>query len=116
MEFNDSQLNHTRKVYGILDLLGDVGGLADALIGIGSFLAIIAKAVFGNKFDYYLVSTLFSKDNSHRAVGKSVRKKLDLMDRRQKFHKKKQCSPFSRNERLAFERGKNLIAKDLDVI
>ena len=40
LEFDTQTKYHSRQIYGILDMLGDVGGLSDALLGIGSFLVI----------------------------------------------------------------------------
>ena len=38
----DSLMNeYSRSIYGPLDLLGDVGGLADALTGIGSVVVLV---------------------------------------------------------------------------
>ena len=39
---------HKRVIYGPLELLGDVGGLADALIGIGSALITALQFLSGN--------------------------------------------------------------------
>ena len=45
-----------RQVYSVLDLLGDVGGLAEALMYIGAF--ILAFLHYG-KFDNMLISHLY---------------------------------------------------------
>ena len=52
-------LHHNRSIYNSLDLLGDVGGLFDALKGIGSFLIAIYFRVFGNPIHSYLLRKLF---------------------------------------------------------
>ena len=52
-------LHHNRSIYNSLDLLGDVGGLFDALRGIGSFLIAIYFRVFGNPIHSYLLRKLF---------------------------------------------------------
>ena len=41
-------IEHKRQIYGPLDFLGDVGGLADALIGISSFIMSLYFSFFGN--------------------------------------------------------------------
>ena len=38
---------HEREIYGLLDFLGDVGGLADALLAIGSWLIILLEFLSG---------------------------------------------------------------------
>ena len=52
-------LHHNRSIYNSLDLLGDVGGLFDALKGIGTFLIAIYFRVFGNPIHSYLLRKLF---------------------------------------------------------
>jgi len=44
----DRKIEYTRSIYGPLNLLGDVGGLADALFGIGSSLISLIHLAFGN--------------------------------------------------------------------
>ena len=53
---------HNRSIYTSLDLLGDVGGLFDALKGISSFLVTIYFSIFGNPVHSYLFKTLFLRD------------------------------------------------------
>ena len=55
-EFNLDLTYIDRKVYSVLDLLGDVGGLGEALFFMGSFLLAILKY---NKLDSILVNELF---------------------------------------------------------
>ena len=49
----------SRQVYNVLDFLGDVGGLKDALILIGSLLMQVFSIVVGNPLDNYLLRALF---------------------------------------------------------
>ena len=46
---------HKRTIYGPLDLLGDVGGLADALIAIGGVLIALLQFLGGNRLNNYLI-------------------------------------------------------------
>ena len=41
--------HHKRIIYGPLDFLGDVGGLADALVTIGSALVALINLLSGDK-------------------------------------------------------------------
>ena len=46
---------HKRTIYGPLDLLGDVGGLADALIAIGGVVIALLQFLGGNRINNYLI-------------------------------------------------------------
>ena len=46
---------HKRTIYGPLDLLGDVGGLADALIAIGGVVIALIQFIGGNRLNNYLI-------------------------------------------------------------
>lgn len=59
---------YSRAVYTLLDLLGDVGGLTDALKLIGS---IIVSVLSNRDFSNYLISKLFykyKKDSTAREI------------------------------------------------
>ena len=60
-EFKHSRklIEHKREIYGILDLLGDVGGLSDALFPIGSILISVIHLITGNPFTSYLLANIF---------------------------------------------------------
>ena len=51
---------HTRTVYNLLDLLGDVGGCLDALKYVGMFLVWLLS---GNSLSDYLVSRVSKYDD-----------------------------------------------------
>ena len=55
-------LHHNRSIYTFLDLLGDVGGLFDALKGISYITVVIYFQVFGNPMHEYLLRTTFLKN------------------------------------------------------
>ena len=44
-------IDHSRVIYGPLDYLGDIGGLTDALTGIGSALIFMIQLFTGRKLD-----------------------------------------------------------------
>ena len=55
---------HVRQIYSPLDFLGDVGGLSDALMAIGSIAISILQFLFGNPLTEHLIKNIFEKDNS----------------------------------------------------
>ena len=61
---SSDKLNHIRKVYGLLDLLGDCGGLLDALLWIGKFVILIHTAINGSRHDEYLISKILKQESS----------------------------------------------------
>ena len=52
-------MHHNRSIYTSLDLLGDVGGLFDALKGIFSVLITFYYYIFGDPVHSYLLKALF---------------------------------------------------------
>ena len=56
--------HHDRSIYHFLDLLGDVGGLFDALKGISSFILAIYFTIFGHPMQKYLLESVFK--NNHK--------------------------------------------------
>ena len=60
-------VTHGRQVYGILDLIGDIGGLTDGLKAVSSIVVWFLQLFIGNETQRYLLSSLFQKDNSHKA-------------------------------------------------
>ena len=55
--------HHNRSVYTLFDLLGDVGGLFDALKGIMSTTVALYFFLFGNPMHEYLLKALFLNNN-----------------------------------------------------
>ena len=53
---------HTRAIYTFLDLLGDVGGLLDALKGFMSFVVAIYFHICGDPIQAYLLKSLFVRN------------------------------------------------------
>ena len=49
----------SRQVYNVLDLLGDIGGLKDSLILIGSLLMQVFSIAVGNPLNNYLLGAIF---------------------------------------------------------
>ena len=56
---------HTRTVYNLLDLLGDVGGCLDALKYVGMFLVWLLS---GNSLSDYLVSMVSKYDDQDESA------------------------------------------------
>ena len=69
---NRDVIHHNRSVYTSLDLLGDVGGLFDALKGILSVTITLYFYLFGNPLHSYLVEALFLK-NPETNVGVKIK-------------------------------------------
>ena len=53
---------HKRSVYTVLSLLGDIGGLFDALIYLGHFMFMMTA---GGNLDWFIISKLFYKRERH---------------------------------------------------
>ena len=53
-------VSHSRTVYNVLDLFGDVGGCLDALQYVGAFLVWILT---GDSLSKYLVSQISKSDS-----------------------------------------------------
>ena len=52
---------HNRQIYSLLELLGDIGGLSDALLIIGKIIMVGTIAIKGNQLDDFLLENIFSK-------------------------------------------------------
>ena len=82
IDMDTNLYEHKRSIYNMLDLLGDVGGLREALITIGQ----IFLAIFGPRgLNGFLASKLFwtegpceANANAERIV--AARKKFKLQD------------------------------------
>ena len=59
---NRDVIHHNRSIYTSLDVLGDVGGLFDALKGIFSVVITLYFYVFGDPLHSYLMKALFLKN------------------------------------------------------
>ena len=54
--------HHDRSIYTLLDVLGDVGGLFDALKGISSIIVTFYFNIFGNPMHDYLLKSIFTRN------------------------------------------------------
>ena len=45
---SDEVMEHKREIYGLLAFLGDLGGLREALMSIGSMLLYFSQFIYGN--------------------------------------------------------------------
>ena len=57
--------HHKRSVYTAFDLLGDVGGLFDALKAIMSYFVALNFVILGNPINDYLLKAIFLQDKSN---------------------------------------------------
>ena len=58
-EFDLNKYRINRDVYNVLDWLGDVGGLRDALILIGTFIMFFYTKIRGDALDKFLLQSFF---------------------------------------------------------
>ena len=56
----------TRQIYNGLDFLGDVGGLKDSLILIGSLIMQAWSFIVGNPLNNYLLGSLFEVQRANK--------------------------------------------------
>ena len=61
---------YNRQIYTGLDLLGDVGGLYDALKSFGMIFIIAYDFIFGSVFEQHLLSKIFLMDQSKSGTKK----------------------------------------------
>ena len=52
-------MEHSRAVYTFWDVMGDVGGLHDALVLLGEVFMTLVSLFTGSGLDRYLVKSLF---------------------------------------------------------
>ena len=81
----DEIIHHQRNIYSPLDYLGDVGGLLDAMIAIGSAFVTLIHYLFGNGLTASLIKQIFKKDNSQSISDKSPQCLLDLLQKRKRL-------------------------------
>ena len=66
------KIYHTRSIYGIWDLLGDIGGLFDMLRFIAGPITALSTSLLGFGLDQYLISALFKKDKKPKRADHSA--------------------------------------------
>ena len=57
-------IQHTRSIYSILDLLGDVGGLYSILLDLCEILVGIPTLLFGSVLQKFLAANIFENQQS----------------------------------------------------
>ena len=63
--FLDKDVKHfKRSIYTFLDLLGDVGGLNDALSAIASVIIALNFSFFGNPIHEHILNALFIQNQN----------------------------------------------------
>ena len=82
---------HQRQIYSPLDFLGDVGGLADALLAIGAIAISTFQFLFGNPMTEHMIKKIFEKDNSMQSIIVSHNFALRLLSKRKRAKIGKTC-------------------------
>ena len=116
-------MHHNRSIYSFLDLLGDVGGLFDALKGIASFIITIYFGLFGDPINSYLLRKLFlqnpKEENDKEPLNRnSIKEKMQFLDRRKPFALPKILCILCRNkkQKRKIEAGLGRVEQELDII
>ena len=113
--------HHIRSVYTLFDLLGDVGGLFDALKGIMSTVVAFYFFIFGNPMHEYLLKALFINDNKQRNSRKErllpIPQRIQQLTRRTSFELSKVCCTRCRSqkEKKLISKGMLRIQRELEV-
>ena len=63
---------HNRSIYTALDLLGDVGGLFDALKGISTVVVAIYFQIFGSPIEEYLLKSMYLRNKKQSNSNKTM--------------------------------------------
>ena len=111
---------YKRQIYTILDLLGDVGGLLDALKAFGSLLITLWFWLTGDPVSQFLIESIFKKE------GKTKRKEEQGINDLHYFRALAHRKPFklSRNffvclrnhkEKRIIEKSMQIVEKELEV-
>ena len=61
-------MHYKRSIFTLLDYLGDLGGLYDALNVVGLILVGIYKVVIGCELENYLLKMLFTRKQKRQAL------------------------------------------------
>ena len=124
MEFNlhKDVINHSRSIYSFLDLLGDVGGLFDALTGIFSLVVSLSFSVFGNPLNAYLLKAVFLRNPKHSNDANSyksvpIKNFLQALSKRKSFELPRVlCSCMrSREDKRLIDKGLERIDNELEI-
>ena len=110
---SETRYEHYRQIYAPLDYLGDIGGLMDALVGIGAAFLYLFHLVASNALDPFLINKIFEKDNSSKIRNSSTRVKIQKLKQRKPF-KLKQFGCLSKSTSL--EKGLHRINNELDIV
>ena len=64
IDLNTDVKIYRRQIYTILDLLGDIGGLLDALKAFGSVFVLFYFKITGDQVTHYLLESIFKQDSN----------------------------------------------------
>ena len=63
IEMSLNEIEYSRSIYSVLDLLGDVGGLYSIFLDFGNIIIATSTFLFGSLMDQYLKSSIFKAPN-----------------------------------------------------
>ena len=120
IELSPDSKKFTRSIYTVLDWLGDVGGLFDALKALGSTFIFIHAYIRGREFEIYLLNRLYKMEKESSMVKDVAIKSDDHLTRI------KSLAPFtlrnayfhclrSKKEKRTISKGINRALRELDV-
>ena len=109
---------YKRSIYTVLDWLGDVGGLFDALKGLGTLFFIVYSFICGDQLEVFLLETVYKRENKTNHLYKS----FDMPE----FDRILNRTPFtltskffhclrSRKEKRIIDKGMSRANKELEV-
>ena len=105
-----------RSTYAVLDLLGDVGGLFDALEILGKLFISVYFLLRGNPIEKYLLEAIFKVADDRNKQKKDIQKLADLKGRKPlKLSRKVFYCLRDRREKLLMDRGSNSINQELKI-
>ena len=89
-QLNKDIIHHNRTIYTFFDVLGDIGGLFDALLRISHYIVLILFKIFGNPMHEYLLEHLFLRNPKQKSDNGETkltnnRQKVEYLHAREPF-------------------------------
>ena len=92
------KINHSRTIYGTLDLLGDIGGLGDAFSALGRLIVALSSLIMGSNLDKLLIKLIFKEDScTIESITPRIVKKSNVHIKQRVPFSVRVCKLFTRN-------------------